>query len=206
MNYDNRAQVWADAHRAAMTCGTYHDDTPTDPEVLVRESIRGLEAVAPSAPVAAALLGSAAVRPVPLDRETLEPTADPLPTLATVEAHWRTNLSDGVGVRAGVQSNGATIFALRGTLAALRRWLADVGTEPDEIRNEHGNVVSSSRTYRPVTPFVQIGWSPPPIRAHSVTSFGAGLVDSLRDMRSDRSDNKRALAATAWLAWTVGTV
>ena len=114
--------------------------------------------------------------------------ADALPDLAAVESHWRTHHTDGVGVTAGVQTNGSTIFAVKGTMAALRGWLADAGTEVVERHNEYGALVSSSRTYRPTTPFVQISWTPPPARPRSVVSYGAGLVDSLKDMRSDRAD------------------
>ena len=66
----------------------------------------------------------------------LQLTGDELPRLAAAEAHWRANRTDGVGVRARVQPNGSTVFGLRGTLSALRSWLADVGTEASEIRNE----------------------------------------------------------------------
>jgi hypothetical protein len=124
-----------------------------------------------------------------------------------VEAHWRRELVDGVGVRAGVQPNGSTTFALRGTLARLRDWLAEVGTEAQEKVNEYGSVVSASRTYRPVTPFVQVGWAPPPAQpGRSVVSFGAELLDSTRQLPGRKADTERALAATAWLAWTVAAV
>jgi hypothetical protein len=115
---------------AALTSAGYHDETPPDPDAAARESIRAFAPMAPSVNVAAALLIAADVRPVPVDRETLEPTGAPLLDLAAVDAHWRANYTDGVGVRAGVQPKGSTVFALRGTNAALRDWLAEVAPRP----------------------------------------------------------------------------
>jgi hypothetical protein len=158
--------------------------------------------MAPSVSTAAALLSTASVQPVPLDRESLQATAEPLTTLVEVEAHWRRDLADGVGVCAGTQLNGSTVFAVRGELHALRRWLADVGTEVDEIVNENGQTVSSRRTYRAVSRFVQVGWSSPPTRARSVTSFGADILDGRRQLPGDAALNERALAASGWMVWT----
>jgi hypothetical protein len=197
----------SDARRNAMVRGGYQDTSPPDPDALTRESIRALEPVAPSAGVAAALLSVTAAHPVPLDRESLEPTGEPLTSLVAVDAHWRVNLTDGVGVRAGTHSNGSTTFALRGTLAALRGWLTEVGTEVNEVRGEHDQVISSSRTYRPTIPFVQIGWTAPPSSGvRAITSFGAGLIEAEKQLRSNADDQERALAATAWLAWTAAAV
>jgi hypothetical protein len=202
--HDNSSIVLAEARLAALTSAGYHDDSPPDPDATARDSIQAFAAMAPSVGVAAGLLSVAGVRPVPVDRETLEPTSAPLPDLAAVESHWRANYTDGVGVRAGVQANGSTVFAIRGTGAALRDWLAEVGTEADERVNEYGSIVHSSRTYRRVTRFTRIGWtSPPTPPGRSIVSFGAALVDGVRPMRSDHSDNERALGAVAWLAWTV---
>ena len=96
------------------------DDSPPDPDPAAMESIRHLEQLAPSAGTAAALLNVAAVRPQPIDRESLKPTADPLTTLTAVEEHFRRNPADGCAVAAGPQLNESTVFALRGPVAGLR--------------------------------------------------------------------------------------
>ena len=207
MTYDLDVQTaLADARSAAMTPALHPDTSPPDPDAGVRDVIPGLAPVAPSVGVAAALLNVCAIELVPVDRESLAATAAPLTTLSAVEAHYRTHLADGVAVQAGAQRNGTTVFALRGTVAALREWLADVGAEDVTFVNEYGTA-STSRTYRAVSPFVEVAWSPPPRPARSVVVFGAGqMVESASHITSDRADREAALAANGWLCWTAGTV
>lgn len=197
-------EALAAARTNAASRTTYPADTgPADPDQAAREAIAEIAPFAPSAGVAAALLNAAAVQPVPLNRDSLEPTGEPLQTLAAVHDHWRANHADGVGIRAGAHANGSATFAVHGTLATLRGWLADIGTQLDERRNEYGSVVSTSRSYRPVSRFVQIGWSAAPARPQTVTAFGAELVGLQHGLRNNRGDIERALAGQAWLAWTV---
>ncbi len=125
LDYDNSAAALADAHRDAMARSRWPDDRPPDPDDAARESIAELATVAPSAQVAAALLHVCGIRPIPLHRESLAATSEPLTTLGGVDAHWRVNFADGVGVRAGAQPGGATIFAVRGP------WVLAVIATPD---------------------------------------------------------------------------
>lgn len=202
--FDNSSQVLAEAGRDAMARGFWPDDGPPDPDVAVRASIAAIEPVAPSVQTAAALLQVASVRPVPLDRESLEATAAPLMTLAEVESHWRTNLADGVGIRAGTQLNGSRIFAVRGPVHALRTWLADAGTDADDTIDEHGRTIASHRTYRQVSRFAQVGWTAPPSRPRSIVSYGADILDGRRQLPGDHAEKERALTAAGWLVWTAG--
>jgi len=109
------------------------DDSPLDPTPRSVSQSEIWPRWRPASALLRASLARAAVHPVPLNRETLEPTAAALTTLSEVDAHWRANAADGVGVRGGVQANGHTSYGVRGTLGALRDCLADVGTEPDEL-------------------------------------------------------------------------
>lgn len=203
MSFDNSTQVLADAWRAAQVATSYADTGPADPEAATREAIRSLEPVAPSVGTAGALLTVASVPPVPVDRESLEPTADPLTSLAAVEQHYRARYTDGAGVRAGVQSNGSTIFAVHGSLGALRQFRAEVGTEQVEKVDERGRVTGADRSYRPTSPFVTIRWSPPAaLGAQTVSASGLDVDRMHHHLRSNRRDTAEALEAPAWLAWT----
>ncbi len=177
------------------------DDSPPDPDSAAMEAIRQLEQLAPSAGTAAALLNVAAVRPQPIDRDSLKPTADPLPTLTAVEAHYRQNPADGCAVAAGPQLNESTVFALRGPVAGLRAWLADAGTE--ERADEHGRI---TRTYRPMSPYVTVAWSPPKVRARSVVAYGAAIDSAHRHLVGDRDRQAAADTVTGWLVWTTACV
>jgi len=201
LGYDNTATALADAHRDALARAMWPDTGPPDPDAAVRESIAALAPVAPSAQTAAALLYVCGIRPVPLHRESLNATAEPLATLAEVDAHWRVNLADGVGVRAGAQLSGSTVFAVRGPVHALRGWLADAGTMPNDVVNERGVMVSSGRTYRPTSRFSRVSWSSPPARPRSIVTFGADILDGNRQLPGDKAEEQKALAADGWLVW-----
>jgi len=205
MMYDTTtARVLAEARAVALASSSYHDTSPVDPDVALREDIAALAGHAPSAGTAGSLLNIAATQPVPLDPESMEPTAKPLTDLAAVRDHYRSHPLDGAGVRAGVQSNGGTVFAVHGTLAALRAWLAEFGAETHQIISEYGNVLSAKRSYSAVTPYVQVSWTPPPSSgARTITASGAGLLTAHEQLRTGRGENERALGSTAWLVWTV---
>jgi len=205
--YDNTRTILAEAHADAMARSAFHDDSPPDPDAPHREAIDGIAAMAPSVKTAASLLNAAAVRPVPLDRESMEATGEPLATLSEVAEHWRRSPADGCGLRAGVQVNGSSVFAIRGTVNRLRDWMADVGAETRDLVNEYGSVTSSTRTYLPVTPFATVRWAPPPAApARSIVSFGAALLDGGRQLPGDKANDARALDSIGWLTWTVACV
>ena len=84
---------------------------------------------------------------------------------------------------------------------ALRGWLADAGTEPNDIVNERGVVVSSRRTYRPTSRFSRVGWSSPPARPRSVVTFGVDILDGGRQLPGDKAEQLKADAVDGWLVW-----
>ena len=179
-------EALSDARSWALTRPRF-DDSPADSDSAAMESIRQLEQLAPSAGTAAALLSAAAARPQPVDRESLKPTADPLPTLTAIEEHLRRNPADGCAVAAGPQLNGSTVFALRGPVAGLRAWLGDVGC--DDTYDKYGR---ASKSYKATTPYVVVRWSPPVTQARSVSSFGADIDSAHRHLVGDR--DRRAVA------------
>ena len=198
------ATALAEARAVALASHSYHDTSPVDPDVELRESIRALAPIAPSVGTASSLWNIAAIQPVPLDPASLEPTGEPLADLAAVRDHWRSRPLDGVGLRAGLQANGATTFAVSGTVAGIRDWLAKFGAESHRIVNEYGSVVSSKPSYRATTRYVQIGWVPPPSSgARTVVASGPGLLTAHKQLRTGRGENERALESTAWMVWSV---
>ncbi len=100
---------------------------PVDPDVGAREQIAELaRRGAQSANVASCLLSVGNLPAVPLDPDLVAPSADPITTLSGIAEHWTANPTDGVGVPTGSLPDGRCLFALRGTPAALRGWLAEV--------------------------------------------------------------------------------
>ena len=94
-------------------------------------------------------------------RETLEPTSAPLRTLDEVAGHWSAHFCDGAGLQPGRQANGSTIFALRGTVSALRQWFTDAGTVEAQRLNDDGKPFGPEREHREPGAYARVSWTPP---------------------------------------------
>ncbi|MDP9397745.1 MAG: hypothetical protein M3P96_07945, partial [Actinomycetota bacterium] len=102
-------------------------------------------------------------------------------------AHYRANAADGAGLPLGRQPNGSTLVAVRATPESWRAWLAAEGTERRELVDDNGRVTGESVTYRHAGRHTLVTWSAPPLRARSVTAYGAALIsEATRAVASPR--------------------
>ncbi len=115
-------------------------------------------------------------------------------------AHYRANAADGAGLPLGRQPNGSALVAVRATPEGWRAWLADVGTERREMQDDSGRVTGESVTYRHPGRHTLVTWSPPPLRARSVTAFGAALINEAT--RAVTSPRQQPAPTTGVAAWT----
>lgn len=202
-NYDSDTRAaLAQAGATALTSGHYQSG-PVDPDATRRLQVDQLAVFAPAAHAASALVGSHGMPAVPLNRDTLQPTAAPLATLSDVVEHYRTNYADGVGILAGADPT-RTVFAVKGPLAKVRQWLEQIGTEEHHRTGDTGRTTSEWREWRPVPTFTQVAWTPPaPPKAASTVAFGAAVNTDPLALRGDHRDRKAVAERTAWLCWSV---
>ncbi len=205
MTYDNTAAVidQAAAHQLAAATLPALRDRPADPDASAREEVRALAAFAPSAGVAAAMLG----RVVPIDRTSLEPSGERLVSYADVLSHFRANAADGAALLAGKQPDGSVLVAVRAdTPETYREWLNSVALERIERRdddNDPDRVTSVHSSYRDIGRHSRLSWAPPPLRARSVTAFGMALI---REVSTAVNQPRQQTLAGAWSTWALGLV
>jgi hypothetical protein len=143
------AQLLAEAAAVAREGASFaaHFEQAPDPQSLIRDEIRHLAQYTPGAGCAAGLIGISATPVQPLELPHLTSVGDLLTTPEQVLEHWRRRPHDAVGVPAGRQSNGSTIFALSfADDATWKVWLTEHATVVDRFRDrDTGNDVVRTR-------------------------------------------------------------
>jgi len=172
---------------------------PPSADELDRERVQALPY--PAARVAAALLSSTGWPPVPLDPDTLAPSAGPLTSHGEVYRHYRHRASDGCGLQLGAQPGGAVLVAVTGIGKAWADWVADAATERTQRRDEDGRVVHEMQTGRELGHYSAVGWAPPPptVRTSGV-AFGRQALDALAESMRPRRVGANEVGFVVWAA------
>lgn len=197
------AQFVAEAAAVARSASTIRTGLPPEPvdrEALLREEVRSLEGFAPSVGTAAALL-TFGFPVVPVDRDQLLPVGDPIRDLPGVLEHWTTHRADGVAVLAGPQPNGDVLVCIRTTRSAWGDWFREHGVERVRFTDDEGR--EHLREYaRTLGSPVPVRWTPPPVRARTVTAIGTAAI--VREFSAAALDPARAVERRpVMVAWNV---
>jgi len=172
---------------------------PLSTDELAKE--RALQLPSVGGRTASALVAITGWPVVPLDPDTLEPSAGPLTSQIAVFGHFRNRGADGAALQLGEQPGGTTLVAVAGTTSAWLDWCANVGTERSVRRDEEGRPVGEERGYRPLGKFSAVAWQPPsaPVRTSTV-AYGRRQLDELAvAMRPRRTGTDQP----GWIVWAL---
>lgn len=181
--------VLAEARMRVMTAASFAPSEVKDPNAGLREEISRIARHAPGADVAMSLLTGQGAIPVAVDRDSQEPSSEPLTSLEAIATHFRQNVADGVGLLMGARPGGPTLVGVMATPAAWRDWYAEHGVDVRKHRNDDGDVTAEDKVGRDLGTLSLVRWAPPQRPpAEAGVAFGAAAIRELTDrMRTGRA-------------------